>query len=86
MLFFIVVISCPAGARIHSNSWGGGYWYDAFCIETDSYLYENEDFAIIYAAGNDGSHGIETILSPGLSKNALAVGCTVGVIKYIFIK
>jgi hypothetical protein len=27
-----------------------------------------------------------TILSPGLSKNALAVGCTVGVIKYIFIK
>lgn len=65
-----------AGARIHSNSWGGGYLYDSYCIETDRFLYENSDFTVFFAAGNDGSHGAETILSPGLSKNAVTVGAT----------
>jgi hypothetical protein len=68
--------SYMAGARIHSNSWGGGYCYDSYSIETDSYLYDNQDFLIVYAAGNDGGQGYYTVLSPGNSKNAIAVACS----------
>ena len=46
-------------------------------METDRYLFENQDFTIFFAGGNDGSTGIETVLSPALAKNAVAVGCTV---------
>ncbi|KAJ1419189.1 peptidase S8/S53 domain-containing protein [Ochromonadaceae sp. CCMP2298] len=65
-----------AGARVHSNSWGGGYLYDAFTIETDRFLYEKGDFLAIFAGGNAGSAGASSVVSPGLSKNALAVACT----------
>eukprot|EP01037_Dinobryon_pediforme_P018703 gene18703-19004_t len=73
---YLYPIAYAAGARVHSNSWGGGYWYDAYCMETDTYLFENQDFTIFFAGGNDGSTGIETVLSPALAKNAVAVGCT----------
>ena len=65
-----------AGARIHSNSWGGGYAFDSTCIDTDQFMYENQDFLILFAAGNSGSSGIETILSPSNSKNAITVACS----------
>lgn len=65
-----------AGARIHSNSWGGGYLYDAFTLATDKYLYGRDDFLAIFAAGNSGSTGAYTVNSPALSKNALAVACS----------
>eukprot|EP01032_Pedospumella_encystans_P012778 gene12778-14757_t len=65
-----------AGARIHSNSWGGGYLYDAFTLATDKYLYGKGDFLAIFAAGNSGSTGAYTVNSPALSKNALAVACS----------
>ena len=62
---------------MHSNSWGGGFWYDAYCMETDKYLFQNQDMAIFFAGGNDGGQGVETVLSPALAKNVVAVGCTV---------
>ena len=62
--------------RLHSNSWGGGYWYDSFCLEVDEYLYDNEDFLILFAAGNNGGEGYGSLLSPGLSKNALSVAAS----------
>ena len=65
-----------AGARLHSNSWGGGYWYDAFCIELDTYLYDHIDFLVFFAAGNNGGEGYGTVLSPGLSKNSVAVAAS----------
>ena len=65
-----------AGARLHSNSWGGGYWYDAYCIEVDDYLYNNDDFLTFFAGGNNGGDGYNTILSPGLSKNSIAVAAS----------
>jgi subtilisin family serine protease len=65
-----------AGARIHSNSWGGGYLYDAFTLSTDDYLYKNQDFMVVFAAGNSGGSGAYTICSPALSKNSLAVACS----------
>jgi hypothetical protein len=65
-----------AGARIHSNSWGGGYFFDAYSIDTDAYLYSHDDFAVFFAAGNSGMSGLVTVISPSLAKNAISVGCT----------
>ena len=73
---FIFPPAYAAGARLHSNSWGGGYWYDAFCIELDTYLYDHIDFLVFFAAGNNGGDGYGTILSPGLSKNVVAVAAS----------
>ncbi len=62
------------GARVHSNSWGGGgngYGTDAQAI--DDFMWRNQDFLIVYAAGNSGS-------SPGSlgaysnAKNSVTVG------------
>eukprot|EP01034_Spumella_vulgaris_P024397 gene24397-30741_t len=72
---FLYPPAYKASARIHSNSWGGGYFYDGYCIETDRYLYEHDDFVVLFAAGNDGG-AFETIVSPSLSKNAISVGCS----------
>ena len=63
-----------AGARIHSDSWGGGYTYDSFCLDVDEYTYTHPDFLAFFAAGNDGYQGARTILSPAMAKNAVAVG------------
>lgn len=63
-----------SGARIHTNSWGGSNWYDEYALETDKFLYENSDFVLLFAAGNDGSQGSHTVLTPGLTKNAISVG------------
>lgn len=65
-----------AGARIHSNSWGGDVFYDSLALEADEYLYQNPSFMAFFAAGNSGTAGKETVLSPGLSKNAIAVACS----------
>ena len=62
---------------MHSNSWGGGYFYNAYCIEVDEYLYKQSDFLVLFAAGNSGGDGAGTIGAPGLSKNALTVGASV---------
>jgi hypothetical protein len=43
-----------AGARLHSDSWGGGYWYDSYALETDEYAYLHDDFLAFFAGGNDG--------------------------------
>ena len=65
-----------AGAKLYSNSWGGGYWYDSYVHQVDRYLYEHPDFLAVFAAGNQGDRGVHTVLSPSLSKNALSVGAT----------
>ena len=62
------------GARVHSNSWGsyGGY-YDFNSHETDKYMYDHDDFLIIFAAGNSGPYHF-SVGSPGSAKNVLTVG------------
>jgi hypothetical protein len=66
-----------AGARIHSNSWGGGYFYDAYALAVDEYISNvRPDFTVFFAGGNNGGSGRQTILSPGLAKNVIAVGAT----------
>ena len=70
----IYAATYSSGARIHSNSWGGGSWYDEYALETDKFLYEHSDFILLFAAGNDGFQGLRTVLTPGLTKNAVSVG------------
>jgi hypothetical protein len=46
----------PAGARIHSNSWGGGGFgaYDTSSQSVDTFTWLHKDMVILFAAGNDG--------------------------------
>jgi hypothetical protein len=67
------------GARVHSNSWGSAdtYSYDTEDLQVDSYAYDNTDFLILFAAGNDGEYGsATTVTSPSQAKNALIVGAS----------
>ncbi|NQZ85890.1 MAG: S8 family serine peptidase, partial [Nanoarchaeales archaeon] len=66
------------GVRIHTNSWGdntkkGVYSRDSF--DADTFIWNNKDFTILFAAGNSGS-STKTVLSPSTSKNAITVGAT----------
>ncbi len=65
-----------AGARIHSNSWGGSEnSYDAYCVNVDAFMSDHHDFLLLFAAGNAGS-GASTVGYPGTAKNCITVGAT----------
>jgi hypothetical protein len=64
-----------AGARIHSNSWGSTdnvYTQQAFAV--DEYMFDNQDFLVLFAAGNDGDEGSGSLGSPATAKNCVTVG------------
>ena len=72
-----------AGARIHSNSWGGGAFgaYDDYAQAVDRFMWEHKDFLILIAAGNDGIDGDRngvvdqgSVTPPGTAKNGITVG------------
>jgi len=68
-----------AGARVHSNSWGAAVnTYRPDDLQVDMYIYDHPDFAILFAAGNEGDLGYHSVGSPGLSKNAITVGASEG--------
>jgi len=71
------------GARIHSNSWGGGDAgeYDGQCRQFDQFVWDHKDFCVVIAAGNDGSDedgdgeiNLGSVTSPGTAKNCITVG------------
>jgi serine protease AprX len=74
------------GARIHSNSWGGGKPgdYDLQCEDVDRFVWEHRDFLVVVAAGNAGRNSLPSskaidpmsVDSPGTAKNALTVGAS----------
>ena len=79
------------GARIHTNSWGGGSGdvtnpfgvYTSQARQVDSAAWKYDDMLILYAAGNDGQDGNrdgkidpDSIGSPGTAKNALTIGAS----------
>jgi hypothetical protein len=73
------------GARIHSNSWGGGDpgAYDAQCEQLDRFVWQRKDMCVLVAAGNDGTDkdgdGIinsMSVTSPGTSKNCITIGAS----------
>jgi hypothetical protein len=74
-----------AGARIHTNSWGGGDpgEYDAFSEDVDQFVWDHPDALILYAAGNDGEDAdLDSVIDagsvtpPGTCKNCLTVGAS----------
>jgi len=74
-----------AGARIHTNSWGGGKAgiYDEQCKSVDKFTWDHKDIVVLYAAGNDGSDinrdgKIEfgSISPPATAKNCISVGAS----------
>ena len=73
------------GARIHSNSWGGGEpgAYDESCRALDEWVWEHKDFCVLVAAGNDGSDADgdgkinpQSVTSPATAKNCITVGAS----------
>ena len=80
-----------AGARIHTNSWGGPTGeepnpyggYDAQARQADQFAWEHKDAAILFAAGNSGVDAdasgvvdLDSIGSPGTAKNVITVGAS----------
>ena len=73
------------GARIHSNSWGGGWpgEYDNTCRLVDKFMWDHKDFTVVVCAGNEGSdEDFEgqikptSIQSPAPAKNCITVGAS----------
>lgn len=64
-------------AHIHSASWGSPM-VDSYTFQArsfDNYMYSNDDFLIIVAAGNDGRYDVpNSVGSPATAKNIIAVG------------
>lgn len=64
-----------ANARLCSNSWGDpGSEYDSYTWESDRFMFDHQDYLVVFAAGNSGERGMFTITIPGIAKNALTVG------------
>jgi subtilisin family serine protease len=73
------------GARIHSNSWGGGDpgAYDDQCRAVDQFVWEHKTFCVVAAAGNDGTDfdgdgriNPMSVSSPATAKNCITVGAS----------
>jgi len=61
------------GSRVHTNSWGGGSGYGSDAITADEFVWDNKDFNILYAMGNDGSDP-NTLSEQAEGKNVLSIG------------
>eukprot|EP00759_Apiculatamorpha_spiralis_P056102 PhF_6_TR7960/c0_g1_i1/m.12058 len=48
--------------------------YDLYCVDTDTFLWNNMDYTVLFAAGNDGARGARTVAMPANSKNVITVG------------
>ena len=70
------------GARIHSNSWGDEEnltpygRYTERTADADRFVWEHPDMLVLFAAGNEGWRGDDTIASPSTGKNVVSVGAT----------
>lgn len=65
-----------AGARLHTNSWGGNRnEYDTFAWSADRFMWEHPDFLALFANGNAGP-GEGTVGTPACAKNVVSVGAT----------
>ena len=73
------------GARIHSNSWGGGDpgAYDAQSRQLDQFVWDHPTMCILVAVGNDGTDNdrdgrinLGSVTSPATAKNCIAVGAS----------
>jgi hypothetical protein len=76
-----------AGADLHTNSWGSAMngMYTSYSEDVDEYIWDNPDFLILFAAGNEGidqdGDGVIDLYSlggPATAKNCLTVGASEG--------
>jgi hypothetical protein len=68
-----------AGARVHSDSWGGSVVDNSYTDESlriDRFTFNNPDFLIVVAAGNDGTMGHGSVSAPATAKNILSIGAS----------
>lgn len=62
------------GGYIHTNSWGGSSnTYDSYAEDCDTFMWNNKDFLILFAAGNSGPNA-STVSYPATAKNIVCVG------------
>ena len=73
------------GARIHTNSWGGGEpgVYDSQSRQVDEFVRDHPTMCILFSAGNDGTDddgdgkiNLGSVTSPGTAKNCITVGAS----------
>ena len=65
------------GSWIHSNSWGSCCSsYIPEDVDTDTFIWNNQDFLVLFAAGNSGS-GLNSMNPFAVAKNVIGVGATV---------
>jgi subtilase family serine protease len=70
------ITTYQAGARLHTNSWGGGgNGYESLGWSADRFMWEHKDFLAFFANGNSGS-GEGTVGFPASAKNLVSVGAT----------
>jgi len=63
---------------IHSNSWGSCCnQYIQESADTDQFIFTNQEFIVVFAAGNAGAGGLHTMNPFAESKNVIAAGATV---------
>jgi len=75
------------GSRISSNSWGNsansygayGQTYDAIVRDAQTGTAGNQEYVIVFAAGNGGEGGSNTVGQPGTAKNVITAGASEGV-------
>ena len=66
-------------ASVQSNSWGaqnspGQYTSDS--RSADSFMYNYGDYTVLFAVGNEGAQGSNTVSPPSTAKNVLTVGAS----------
>ncbi|MCK5848637.1 MAG: S8 family serine peptidase [Caldisericia bacterium] len=65
-----------SGAKIHTNSWGGGgNYYSTAASDIDTFAWDHKDFSILFAMGNSGPN-LGTMLSHANAKNIISVGAS----------
>jgi subtilisin family serine protease len=70
------------GARLHSNSWGDEEnflprtRYTERAADVDRFVWEHPDMTVLFAAGNAGEEGDDSVISPATAKNVIAAGAT----------
>ena len=78
-------VAYAKGARIHTNSWGGGEpgAYDSQSRQLDQFVWDNPTMCVLFSAGNDGTDrdgdgriNLGSVTSPGTAKNCITVGAT----------
>ena len=60
-------------SRTHTNSWGGGDGYGGLGQEADLFLWDHQDFNILFALGNSGPDP-NTLSQQSEGKNVISVG------------